>query len=109
MPEFVPIFRLPAEAELEGWAEIVQRDPFHWLEIPGSHSGPNPFVYGTVRFLADPPDRVVGRVFRIANIRPSPPPLGETGLTEIDREAEHEALDRDEESHESDPFFEEPA
>lgn len=76
MTEYVPIFRLPHEKELEGWAEIIERDQERGLL--GAEYRMNPFVFGRVRFLADPRDKVVGRLFRLANIRPEPPPLGET-------------------------------
>jgi len=74
MTEYVPIYRLPHETELEGWAEVIDRDyPHHVL---GTYEL-NPFVFGMVRFLADDPEKVVGRVFRVANIRMEPPRLGE--------------------------------
>lgn len=77
--EYAPIYRLPQETELEGWAEVIDRDSPHY--IAGTYQL-NPFVFGMVRFLADTVtgefdrEKVVGRVFRVANIRTEPPVPG---------------------------------
>ena len=83
--EYVPIFSTryllsggDPKAELEGWAEVVERDPQRGnTPYDGSM---NPFVFGYVRFLADPPEVLRGRLFRFADIRLSPPRLGHTGF-----------------------------
>ncbi len=71
--EYAPIYGdVVRKGRFEGWAEIVERDAQRWDPTDGK---PNPFVFATIRFLADPPDKTEGRLIWFSDIRPEPPPL----------------------------------